>query len=634
MNCRRRAVFFSFLLTAVLSSALPAGTIRFTEVSQSYQVRGYSYFGSKGCSWVDVNHDGKLDLFVKVQEGPATPRNVRDILFINYGTYFTDEAVARGISDGYVYGTHGAVFAPLFGALRNFDAFVTTTYAGFHPAIDRLYRNLGNGFFEDATSSIVPAQTVDHYGRGVAVGDFDKDGDLDLYVSNPLPDPSIPLSGSDLFLPNFLINNGGGAFTPMFRGIAWAAFVTGVAAVDIDGDGDIDLAEAKWYAPSTIYLNDGAGNFRDAGDDWQLPQSDIVTAKNGVSFGDLDNDGDLDLAIVGERVAGSLVGSVFLYKNLGDHFVISQRIDTARTQGVRVGYQVSFGDFDQDGYLDMYFGGENVYRNDGTGLMIPVTAAVSGMAASFAAVDPRGMGLGDFDGDGDLDIYLTDTRGPNLLFRNEVNNSDWIQVEIVGDHTGAVAGFGSKVDLFTAGHVGEKAFLKGHREIQGEYGFCSQDQPIAHFGAPAAGGAKYDILVTFLDGKTKSVLNVSPGQKIKVGAVFAPLNFKIVKAENKALFYRETIFELSWEPNPLNLNVATYRLYDVTQTKTLIDEFPGTQFKTTLRNMDKSKAYLFALTAVDEAGIESDPVQSTSTSGNAVNISRRPASGKILKVVQ
>jgi hypothetical protein len=607
---------------------LGGGIIRFTEVSQQYQVRGYPYFGGHGCTWVDVNHDGKLDLFVKNQQGIGTPLNVDDILYINYGTYFVDEAIARGISDGYVRGTQGAVFAPLFGTLRNFDAFVTTTFAGVHPAIDRLYRNLGNGFFEDATSSIVPAQTVDHAARGVAVADFDKDGDLDLYFSNPLPDPFDPALRPPVGLPNFLINNGKGTFIPMYRGIDWSAFIAGVAAADIDNDGAIDIAEAKWAAPSTIYLNDGFGNFRDAGTEWGLPQAfTSSTQKNGITFGDIDNDGYMDMAIVGDR-------AVYLYKNKVDHFVLSQTIFSSRTQGNLVGFQVSFGDFDHDGYLDLYFGGENIYHNDGTGHFILVPTSVSGMAASITMVDPRGIALGDFDGDGDLDIYVTDRSGPNLLFRNEVNNSDWIQVEIVSDHTGAIAGLGSKVDLYAAGHLGDSAYLKGHREIQGEYGFLGQDQPVAHFGAPSAGGTKYDVKVTFLDGKTKSILNITPGQKIQVAAVFPPVNFAIKRVENKALFYRELIFELSWEANPLNLNVSKYRLYDVTQTPTLVAELPGTQLAYTLRNMDKNKAYLFSLTAVDTGGSESEPVISTPSSRTVVTISKRAATGKTLKVTK
>jgi hypothetical protein len=630
VNSQRLKLAAVFALGVLMPSWLDAGIIRFTEVSRQYQVRGYPYFGGRGCGWVDVNHDGRLDLFVKNEQQTGTPLNVNDILYINYGSYFVDEAIARGISDGYAGGTCGAVFAPLFGALRNFDAFVTTTYAGVHPAPDRLYRNLGNGFFEDATSSIVPAQTIDHVARGLAVGDFDKDGDLDLYYSNPLPDPFDPKLYPPLALPNFLINNGRGTFTPMYRGIDWSTVVDGVAAADVDGDGDIDIAEARWAAPSTIYLNDGFGNFRDAGLDWKLPQDyTSSTQKHGVSFGDIDNDGLMDLAIVGDR-------AVYLYKNKVDHFLLSQTIYTSRTtsQGNVAGYQVAFGDFDQDGYLDMYFGGENIYHNDGTGLMIPVPAAVSGMAGSFAAVDPRGIGLGDFDGDGDLDIYLTDAKGPNLLFRNDVDNADWLQVEIVSDHLGAVAGFGSKVDLYAAGHLGQKAYLRGHREIQGEYGFCGQDQPIAHFGAPSAGGTRYDILVTFLDGRAKSILNVTPGQKIQVAAIFPPTDFEVKRVENKALFYRELIFELSWAANPLDLRVAKYRIYDVTEAQTLIVEVPETQLAYTLRNMDKTKAYRFALTAVDDGGSESEPVYSTSSPGSVVNISRRPPSGKILKVTR
>jgi len=140
--------------------------------------------------------------------------------------------------------------------------------------------------------------------------------------------------------------------------------------------------------------------------------------------------------------------------------------------------------------------------------------------------------------------------------------------------------------------------------------------------------------VTFLDGTKESVLNVTPGQKIQVSAVFPPANFQVKKIENNALFYRELIFELSWAANPLNLNVAKYRLYDVTQTQTLLAELPATQLSYTLRNMDRTKTYHFALTAVDAGGGESGPALSASAAGRVANISGRPASGKVLKVIK
>jgi hypothetical protein len=607
---RRNAKSVLFL-SAVLSLTLSAsGVIRFTEVSTLFLVKGYNYFGGQGAAWVDVNRDGRLDLYVKNAQAKGIPA-VNDILFINYGTYFFDEAIGRGVADAYAYGTHGAVFADIDND-KDFDLFATTTYLGISPVYNHLYRNAGNGFYQDITSSISPPQTIDVSSRGVAAADFDKDGDLDFYFSNALPNPFLPYPVDPQGLSNFYVNNGLGTFTAMYRGVNWSGFTQGVSAVDIDNDGDIDLAEAKWDPPSTIYLNDGFGNFRDAGEEWGLPQ-DIYVEDNGLTFADVDNDGDMDLAVVGSR-------KVILYKNQNKSFVRYQTINSTRTHS---GYHAAFGDFDHDGDLDMYLSGERVYENDGTGLFTAVSSTSSGLSASLTSLDPRGCALGDFEGDGDLDIYVTDRDSYNLLFRNEINNSDWLQVEITGDHLGAVGGIGTKLDLYAAGHLNEQAYLKGHREIQGEYGYLGQDMPIVHFGAPSAGGAKYDLKVTFLNGQQKTLGNLAPGQKIQISSVSAPLNFQGKKIENKALFYREALIELSWEPNPQNTDVAKYRLYQVEGGQTLIAEVPAGQFSHTLRNMDKAKTYVFAITAVDESNNESESATVTVSGGPAKEITRR-----------
>ncbi len=608
--CRRIAKS-GFFLWAVFSLALSAsGVIRFTEVSTLFLVRGYNYFGGQGAAWVDVNRDGRLDLYVKNFQAKGVPA-VNDILFINYSTYFADEAIGRGVADGYAYGTHGTVFADIDND-KDFDLFATTTYLGFSPAFNHLYRNAGNGFFQDITSSISPPQTISVAPRGAAAADFDRDGDLDFYFSNALSNPFLPYPVSEQGLSNFYVNNGLGTFTAMYRGVNWSGFTQGVSAVDIDNDGDIDLAEAKWDPPSTIYLNDGFGNFRDAGKEWGLPQ-DIYVEDNGMTFADVDNDGDMDLAVVGSQ-------KVVLYKNQNKSFIRYQTINSSRTHR---GFHVAFGDFDHDGDLDMYLSGERVYENDGTGLFAAVSSTSSGLSASLASLDPRGCALGDFDGDGDLDIYVTDWDNYNLLFRNEINNSDWLQVEITGDHLGAVGGIGTKLDLFVAGHLNEPAYLKGHRELQGEYGYLGQDMPIVHFGAPSAGGLKYDLKVTFLDGQQKTLRNLAPGQKIQVASISAPLNFQGKKIENKALFYRETLIELSWEPNPQNTGVAKYRLYQVDAGQTLIAEVSASQFSYTLRNMDKAKTYIFAITAVDETDNESESATLTVSGASTKEITRR-----------
>jgi len=585
-----------FLLGLLVTAVFSFGQIHFTEVSAQFDVRGYPYFGGHGVSWADVNRDGRLDIFVKNQ-GTDDLLAVPDILYINYGNYFVDEAGTRGAADAYAYGTHGAVFVDL-DKDHDFDLFVSTTYGGISPAYNHLYRNNGNAFFEDITSSIVPAQTTDLTTRGVAAADFDGDGDIDLYFTNPLPDPDSynTLPSPPQSLPNFYINNGDGTFTAEYRGIDWIGFAQGVTTGDFDGDGDIDIAQAMWGPPSTVYRNNGAGHFRNVGGPIGLSVSN-GEFDNGIAWADVDNDGDLDLAIVGE-------GRIALYRNTDNLYSRYQVISWARPIG---GFHVCFGDFDNDGDLDLYLSGENAYANDGQGNFTLIPETESGLEDSLKMVDPRGAALADFDNDGDLDIYVTNKSGYNRLFRNDLNNSDWLEAEIMSDHRGYAGGIGAKLDLYQAGYVGEPAYLKGHREITGEYGYLGQDMPIAHFGAPAAGGAKYDLRVTFLDGTQRVYSGLTPGQKVQVATISPPLNLQGEKIENKALFYRETLIELTWEPNPLNDDVQTYKVYELDQGQNMLAELPATQFSYTLRNMDKNKVYRFAVTAVDSQGLESEP---------------------------
>ncbi|MDH4220481.1 MAG: FG-GAP-like repeat-containing protein [Candidatus Aminicenantes bacterium] len=576
-------VFFCVFMVPLISY----GKIHFTDVTSKYGVRGYSSFRGHGICWVDVNGDGRLDMYVK-NVGSPTIYNIPNNLFINYGDYFLEEASERGVTDAYGYGTHGAVFADL-DSDKDFDLFSTTTFERT-TAHNHIYQNDGTGYFSDITNVIVPQQNINTSARGVAAADFDRDGDIDLYYSNALPntDPYNPNPFPPKQTKNFYINNGDGTFTPRFRGIFWTGFVQGVAAVDIDGDGDVDIAEAKWVPPSTIYLNDGTGHFTDAGEEMGLPQT-LGVRDGGMTFGDVDNDGDLDLAVIGP-------GWVDLYINTGNFFSIKQRITPDSLSG---GAHVCLGDFDHDGDLDLYVSGGNVYENDGSGIFSLILTAESGLKTSLDTIDPRGSALGDFDQDGDLDIYISDKLYYNVLLRNDCNNLNWIQVDII-DHNRALGGIGTKLDLYVAGHVGEKNFLRGHREIHGEYGYLGQDMPTAHFGAPS--GSLYDLKVTFFDGLEKVIQSITPGQKIQVAypRVYAPLNFTGERSENKALFYRECLMTLNWDENPDNENIQKYRIYEMNGgNRMFLAEVSADTFRYMLRDVDKYREYRFALTAVD-----------------------------------
>lgn len=546
-----------FLFGLLLLPLVSFGSIRFTNVANQFLVKGYSYFGGHGVCWIDVNNDKRLDIYVK-NAGAKGVLAVKNILFINYGDYFLDEADLRGVSDAYAEGTHGAVFADL-DEDEDFDLFSTTSYDGISPAHNHIYKNDGLGFFQDATSGIIPKQDIDTASRGVAVADFDGDGDVDLFFTNPLPDPLYfnPGPSPPQKLKNFYRNEGEGIFTHMYRGIDWTGFVQGVSSVDIDGDGDIDIAEAKWGAPSTIYLNDGNGNFTDVGKNIGLPQ-DYNVHDNGMIFADVDNDKDMDLTIVGKE-------KLTLYENRSNVFYKYQTISPYE---LFEGFHVCFGDFDHDGDLDLYLSGEDVYENDGHGIFTLISSNISGLSSSPNTVDPRGSALGDFDNDGDLDIYVTDKKGYNLLLRNEVNNSDWIQVEILTDHTAGVGGIGTKLDLYSAGHLDQPEFLKGHREIQGEYGYLGQDMPIVHFGAPASG--RYDLRVAFLDGSEKIITDISPGKIIQVSKIpppppipDAPVSLNVVISIISLKKSPAIVYHLSWGKNPENIGeyVKEYKIY-------------------------------------------------------------------------
>jgi len=577
---------------------LSINSIHFTDVSEKYNVKGYNYFGGHGICWVDVNGDGKLDIYVKNVGGKIY--NIPNNLFINYGDYFSEEANIRGVSDSYGLGTHGAVFAD-FDNDEDLDLVSTTTFS-MTPSYNHLYQNDGSGFFYDITSAITPPQDTNVSCRGVAAADFDCDGDIDFYFSDALENPYAQYS---FLLPpeklqNFYINNEDGTFSPEYRGISWSGFVQGVTAIDIDGDGDIDIAEARWTPPSTIYLNNGKGHFIDSGQAMGLP-SCLGVHDNGMTFGDIDNDGDLDLAIIGE-------GRVDIYKNKGSYFVLFQSIGLNNNKS---GFHVSFGDFDHDGKLDMYVSGGNVYKNNGAGFFSLVPANISGLNASLDMRDPRSCALGDFDNDGDLDIYATDKHGYNVLFRNDCNDSNWIQVDVIG-HTGGIDGIGTKLDLYIAGHVGETQFLKGHREIQGEYGYLGQDMSIVHFGASAS--LQYDLKLTFLDNTERIIKNINPPKKVFVSYpfVYPPINFKGIRKDNEILFYREKGIYLTWEKNPKNENIIKYRIYIIQNgERTLLEEVSANTFSFFLRTAQDNKQYEFALTAVNKDNKEGNPAYVT-----------------------
>jgi len=267
---------------------------------------------------------------------------------------------------------------------------------------NKLFRNDGGGVFVDATSG--PLGDTGQ-GTGVAWADYDNDGDLDLYLVN---------SGS---ANKLFRNDGGGTFVDVTSGpLGDTGQGRSVAWGDYDGDRDLDLFVTNLVGTSRLLRNDGSGAFTDV----TLSDLSGIPDTNGSSYGaawaDYDNDFDLDLCFtIYAPPAGK--GSRVLKNTIGNGKM--GVFDFADTVDAAVG--PAWGDYDNDGDLDLFLARYNrpsrLYRND-AGVFVNVTG--NSLLAPVASVgNTRAAAWGDYDRDGDLDLYLVRNNQANKLFRND-----------------------------------------------------------------------------------------------------------------------------------------------------------------------------------------------------------------------
>lgn len=226
----------------------------------------------------------------------------------------------------------------------------------------------------------------------IALGDIDNDGDLDMVVGNGGFGLRVIATGNRIYL-----NNGLGQFndTGQTQGTNYS---TSVALGDIDSDGDLDMAISKSFNQSDrVYINDGIGFFSDSG------QSLGLASSNSIVFGDVDNDGDLDLVEGGGRI-----NQIYINDGVGAYTYFSM---TTPEYDI---YSAALGDMDGDGDLDIVTAGfaDQVFINNGTGVFTAYGESLQSTSIFVA--------IGDLDGDGDLD---TVTAG-NYLGGNRVRYND------------------------------------------------------------------------------------------------------------------------------------------------------------------------------------------------------------------
>lgn len=456
------------------SSVLADGPFRFTNVTASSRFFSLRNHGGHGVQWADATGDGLPEIYVTNIFAPDEDRP--DLFFVNQGGgTFRERGSQAGVADDGFFDrlseeSHAAVFAD-FDNDGDYDLFNAHTWTGNH----KLYRNDGAGNFRDATAGS-GIEIDSREARGVAAGDVNGDGILDLVVSAWENAP-----------PQLYLGEGRMRFRrgTRFGRRAAKLSIQGLMLVDYDGDGDVDVAMTGHaplqdsIGPLAIYRNNGRGGFIDATDTLGIRFGDVGI--NGLSFGDLDGDADLDAVVVAKSESR-------VYLNTGGgRFRFRQSIP-------RGNFTAALADFDHDGDLDFYIGGtEAIFANDGTGTF----TAHPNVGIVGVGNDGRGAAVGDFDSDGDLDVALASKRGPNTLFRNNTNDDNWLRVQLTGPN-GQAGAFGTKVYVYDSRHVDEPGHLRGFREARGATGYCSQNEPVLHFGVD--GGQAYEVKAVFPDG--------------------------------------------------------------------------------------------------------------------------------------
>jgi len=396
---------------------------------------------SRSVNWVDVNGDGYIDCFIS--NGPQLGQN--NMLYINDTngnfTKVTDDPIVK---DGMP--SDGATFADIDND-GDLDAFVVNWYNKNNLA----YINDGTGKF----TRVLDGTWVNHlgYSETASFGDYNNDGLVDLYVTN-----------SEGNKKNFLYKNLG---SHMMESIAEGSPVTDAGAsrnvswVDIDNDRDPDLFVTNENGEKDhLYRNDGGGLFTKLTE--PLITVDQFSTMSG-SWGDIDNDGDLDVFLANDGSKNQL------FRNDGN-FTFTRIITTDISIAVVVmdqgwSYGCAFGDYDNDGFQDL-------------------------------AVATTRFGNAD---------------EPDYLYHNNGNENHWLMVSLEGRTTNHSA-IGAKVRV--------KAVLNGAaiwqmREISAQSAYCSQNDMRAHFGLGDAVLVD-SIVIEWPSGIVQHMTNVLPNQILAI----------------------------------------------------------------------------------------------------------------------
>ena len=456
-----------------------------------------------GSAFFDYDNDGDIDLYVvdgsSFHGFPEGEHPFNRLYRNDGGSTFADVTAEAGVGD--TSWSLGCVAADY-----DNDGFVDLFVANF--GRNKLYRNLRGGSFEDVTERAGVGD--EGYGTAGAFGDYDLDGDLDLYVSNYIEfsldyKSTIPcvwktydiMCGPRGMIPQadiFYRNNGDGTFTDVTAeaGMVGSRYFGYQAVfVDFTEDGWPDLFVANDMTPNKLFINQRDGTFSDEalGSGVGFSAEGAEQGCMGVGVGDYDGDGRLDLFV------SNFEGQYnTLYRNEGGGFFldVSYAAKVAAVGGPEVGWGTALFDYDNDGDKDIFVANGHTYHqadlpranaryaqpnflfeNLGDGTFREVSQ-LAGPGLAIEAVS-RGAVFGDYDDDGDLDIFVLNLNGyPNLLRNDGGNGNNYLFIKTVGRRANR-DGIGTRIEIEVSGR-------RQVAEVRSGGSYLGHDDMRAHFG--------------------------------------------------------------------------------------------------------------------------------------------------------
>jgi predicted Zn-dependent protease len=516
----------------------------FTDVAQSAGIRflhshggtGRKYFletTGSGCAFFDFNNDGWLDALL-LQAGPVPgtaerapwdrEKQPRNRLYRNQGDgTFADVTEGSGLENT------GCSQGVAVGDYDNdgYEDLYITAYGG-----NFLFHNeRGSGRFSDVTRRAGVANTEQgpRWSLSAAFIDYDNDSFLDLFVTHycqwtPQTDkacydargnrsychPQV-YDGDTMTLYH---NNRNGTFSDVTKSAGIAGLVgrgMGVAALDYNQDGREDLYVTGDLTPNFLLRNNGNGTFTDVALEAGAAFSDSGQPLSGmgVGVGDFDNNGFEDLFVTNFSKQGNS-----LYRNTGrgvfDNVTFPSGVGNISLPFL--GFGCEFLDYDLDGHKDIlvanghvmdnveltergvtYAQRKSLYRNNGNGTFTDVTRGVGDLLTRRVS---RGLAVGDFDNDGDLDVLVNNQNDrAQLLRNNREEGNHWIAFQTVGVKSNR-DGKHTKITV----RVGKRKMFS---EVRSGSSFCSHSDRRVYFGLGKSRGVD-EVQVRWLSGVTET----------------------------------------------------------------------------------------------------------------------------------